>query len=105
MAGTLALAGAGLATAADRTDEIALTIEKNRFSPEEVKVKAGTPFVLVITNKDGAPEEFESKALRLEKVIPAGKTVKVSVRALKAGVYDFVGEYHEKTAKGRIVAE
>jgi plastocyanin len=105
MAGTLGLAGAGLATAADRTDEIALTIEKNRFSPEEVKVKAGTPFVLVITNKDGAPEEFESKALRLEKVIPAGKTVKVSVRALKAGVYDFVGEYHEKTAKGRIVAE
>ena len=35
----------------------------------------------------------------------AGKTVKVSVRALKAGAYDFVGEYHEKTAKGRIVAE
>jgi plastocyanin len=105
VAGTLALAGAGLAAAADKPDEIALTIEKNRFSPEEVKVKAGTPFVLVITNKDGAPEEFESKALRLEKVIPAGKTVKVSVRALKAGAYDFVGEYHEKTAKGRIVAE
>jgi plastocyanin len=91
--------------AADAPQEIAVTIEKNRFSPEEVKVKAGTPFVLVITNKDAAPEEFESKALRIEKVIPAGKTVKVNVRALKAGAYDFVGEYHEKTAKGRIVAE
>lgn len=103
---TMALvAGVAPVRAADKPDEIPVTIEKNRFSPEEIKVKAGVPFVLVITNKDGAPEEFESKALRIEKVIPAGKTVKVTVRALKAGAYDFVGEYHEKTAKGRIVVE
>ena len=86
-------------------DEIALTIEKNRFSPEEIKVKAGTPFVLVVTNKDAGPEEFESKDLRIEKIIPGGKTMKINVRALKPGTYTFVGEYHEKTAKGRIIAE
>ena len=68
-------------------------------------MKAGAPFVLVITNKDATAEEFESKDLRIEKVIPAGKTVRVRVPALKAGTYGFVGEYHEKTAKGRIVAE
>ncbi len=32
--------------------EIALTIEKDRFTPEEIKVKAGAPFVLVIADKD-----------------------------------------------------
>jgi plastocyanin len=85
--------------------EIPLTIEKNRFQPEELRVKAGAPFVIVVTNKDGGPEELESKDLRIEKVIPAGKTVKVRVRALKPGTYPFVGEYHEQTAKGRIVAE
>lgn len=85
--------------------EIALTIEKNQFQPAEIKVKAGAPFVLVITNKDATAEEFESKELRIEKVIPAGKTVRVRVPALKAGTYGFVGEFHEKTAKGRIVAE
>ena len=85
--------------------EIPLTIEKNRFQPAEVRVKAGTPFVLVVTNKDATPEEFESKELRIEKVIPAGKTMKIRVRALKPGTYPFVGEYHEATAKGRIVAE
>jgi plastocyanin len=85
--------------------EVALTIEKNRFSPDEVKVKAGTAFVLVVTNKDGAPEEFESKDLRIEKILPAGKTVRIRVPALKAGAYRFFGEYHEATAKGRIVAE
>ena len=95
---------AGTARAADPA-EIPLVIEKNRFTPEEIRVKAGAPFVLVITNKDGAPEEFESRDLKIEKIIPAGKTLKVRVRALKPGTYGFVGEYHERTAIGRIVAE
>jgi len=85
--------------------EIPLTIEKNRFQPNEIKVKAGAPFVLVVTNKDATPEEFESKELRIEKVIPGGKTMKIRIRALKPGSYSFVGEYHEATAKGRIIAE
>ena len=85
--------------------EIPLTIKDNRFQPDEIRVKAGAPFVLVIANKDAGPEEFESHDLRVEKVIPAGRTVRVKMPALKAGSYGFVGEYHEKTAKGRIVAE
>ena len=99
----LCLGAVGVAGAADT--EIPITIENNRFSPEEIKVKANAPFVLVVTNKDAGPEEFESKELRIEKVIPGGKTMKIRVRALKPGTYPFIGEYHEKTAKGRIVAE
>lgn len=95
----------GGALVAHAQAEIALTLESHRFQPEEIKVKAGTPFVLVITNKDKAPEEFESHDLRIEKVIPAGKTVRLKMPALKPGTYGFVGEYHEQTAKGRIVAE
>lgn len=95
----------GLARAADAPPEIALTIESNRFQPEEIKVKAGAPFLLVIANKDKGAEEFESHDLRIEKVIPGGKTVRLKMPALKPGSYSFVGEYHEKTAKGRIVAE
>jgi len=72
--------------------------------PDEIKVKAGTPFVLVITNKDTAAEEFESQELRIEKIIPAGKTVRGRMPALKAGTYTFIGEYHAKTAPGHIVA-
>ena len=98
------LLGAGVLPAAAQT-EIVLTIENNRFQPEEIRVKAAAPFVLVITNRDKAPEEFESHDLRIEKVIPAGKTVRVRVPALKPGTYRFVGEYHERTAKGSIVAE
>jgi plastocyanin len=95
----------GLLDAADDLTDVALVIENNRFQPEEIKVKAGASFVLVITNKDKKAEEFESKDLRIEKVIPAGKTVRLKMPALKAGTYSFVGEYNEKTAKGKIVAE
>ena len=100
-----ALLAVGPAIAADAPAEIPLTIEQHRFQPEEIRVKAGAPFVLVITNKDATPEEFESKELRIEKVVPAGKTLRLRMPSLKKGSYGFVGEFHEATAKGRIVAE
>jgi plastocyanin len=100
------LAGLSLAQAqTPAAPEIPLAIEQHKFTPEEIKVKAGQPFVLVITNKDATPEEFESKELRVEKVVPGNKTLKVRMGALKPGTYKFFGEYHEDTAKGRIVAE
>jgi plastocyanin len=102
---SIALLASVPALGADNPPEIKLTIEQHRFQPEEILVKAGAPFVLVITNKDATSEEFESKDLRLEKVIPAGKTIRLRLPALKPGTYGFFGEYHEATAKGRIVAE
>src|SRR5207245_11616354 len=87
LAGVLAVAGA--ASAADATTEIPLIIDKDQFQPSEVKVKANTPFVLVVTNKGAKAAEFESKDLRVEKVVPAGKTVNVRIRALKPGADPF----------------
>jgi uncharacterized cupredoxin-like copper-binding protein len=103
LAVVVALGGVAVAQAAE--PEIPLVIEKNRFEPDVIKVKAGAPFVLVITNKDKGPEEFDMQNPRIEKVIPAGKTMKVKIPALKAGKYPFVGEYHAETAKATIVAE
>lgn len=85
--------------------EVSLTIENHRFQPEELRAAAGIPFVLVITNKDATPEEFESHDLRIEKVIPGGKTLRLRMPALKPGTYPFVGEFHESTAKGRLIIE
>jgi hypothetical protein len=95
---------AGIVVAADAPPEIPLTIDKDQFRPSEVKVKANTPFVLVVTNKGAKAAEFESKDLRVEKVVPAGKTVNVRIRALKPGTYAFFDDFN-KAATGRIVAE
>ena len=96
---------AALASAADTPPELVLTLDQHRFSPEELRVKANAPFILVINNKDKEEEEFEMASLRIEKIIPGGKTLQLKMPALKPGTYQFVGEFHEKTAKGRIVAE
>lgn len=106
MAGLVAgmLVVAGIAAAADATPEIPLTLDKGQFQPSEVKVKANTPFVLVVTNKGAKAAEFESKDLRVEKVIPGGKTVNVRIRALKPGTYAFFDDFNQAAA-GRIVAE
>ncbi len=96
---------AALASATDIPPELALTLDQHRFSPEELRVKANALFILVITNKDKEDEEFEMSSLRIEKVIAGGKTLRLKMPALKPGTYEFIGDFHEKTAKGRIVAE
>lgn len=98
-------AAAAPSRAAGPVAEIPLVLEKNRWQPDVIKVKAGVPFVLVITNKDAGPEEFDMPVPRIEKVIMGGKTVKVRMPALKPGTYPFLGEFHSETAKAKIVAE
>src|ERR1700730_4748874 len=94
-----ALLGTALPVSAQSAPEIPLVIEKNRFQPDVITVKAGQPFVLVITNKDKGPEELDMQQPRIEKVIPGGKTVRLKMPARKTG------EYHSETAKATIVAE
>ena len=96
---------AALASAADTPPDLALTLDQHRFSPEELRVKANTPFILAITNKDKEDEEFEIASLRIEQIVSGGKTLQLKMPALKPGTYEFIGDFHEKTAKGRIVAE
>jgi plastocyanin len=78
----------------------ALTIKDHRFVPSEITVPAGKRIRLVIENKDSTPEEFESRSLRVEKVIPGGSKGAVTIGPLKPGAYEFVGEFHESSAKG-----
>ena len=58
-----------------------------------------------VKNLDATPEEFESKSLRIEKVIPGNSEATFTLRPLKAGRYKFVGEFHEDAAKGEVIAE
>ncbi len=85
--------------------EILLVIREHRFDPAELKVPANQRIKLVVHNQDSSAEEFESRPLSREKVVPAQSKVTIFVGPLKPGRYAFVGEYHEATAKGVLVAE
>ncbi len=93
------------AAAAAVEPEIAIVIRNHRFEPTEVRVPAGQKVKLVVDNQDGTAEEFESKALKREKVIPPKSKATIIVGPLKPGRYAFVGEFHEATAKGVVVVE
>ena len=100
---SLALLAATPTLAAD--DDFKIVIENHKFEPAEVVVPAGKKIKLVIENRDATPEEFESHALNREKVIAGKSTATIFIGPLKPGSYPFAGEYHEKTAKGTIVAK
>jgi heme/copper-type cytochrome/quinol oxidase subunit 2 len=84
---------------------IDVTIKDHCFSPAEIHVPAGKPATLNIKNEDATAEEFESHELKIEKVIAGGTSGTVRLRPLDPGKYPFIGEYHEDTAKGVVVAE
>ena len=98
-----ALASSSSAWADDPTFE--LTIKDHRFTPAEITVPAGKKVKLVIRNEDATPEEFESKTLKREKVIAGKSQATLFVGPLKPGEYPFVGEFHEATATGKLIAK
>ncbi len=89
---------------AQEADTYTLVIKNHQFEPSELQVPVGQKFKLIVDNQDPTPEEFESHPLKLEKVVPAKRQATLNVGPLQPGSYDFVGEFHEKTAKGRLVA-
>ena len=89
--------------AAPRVYEV--TIKDHVFSPAEIKVPANTAAILHVKNLDATPEEFESKKLRIEKIISGNSEAKIRLRPLEAGSYKFEGEFNSKTARGVIIAE
>ena len=93
------------ALAKNSTKKYLIQIKNHKFIPEITEIPANQKFQLVIKNLDKTLEEFESDDLRKEKLVGSGKTIKISVGALKVGEYKFYGDFHQKTAHGKIVVK
>lgn len=103
-----AVALISFATAASASAQGAdITLKDGVISPQTIEVPAGKSVNLTVSNTGKAAAEFESKRLRIEKIIAPGKTVTIKLQPLPAGSYPFVEEFHENldTAKGTIVAK
>lgn len=108
-----ALLGVGLCWLAAAVGETAaadpvtheLVISNHRFDPAEIEVPAGQAAVIHIRNLDPSAEEFDSSALKVEKVVGGNGEGTVHLRPLKPGRYEFMGEYHPDTARGAVVAK
>lgn len=85
--------------------EYVLTIKDHKFTPEELKVPANQRVIITVINNDSTAEEFESSVLKVEKVIAGNSKGTVRIGPLAPGKYPFIGEFHEATAKGVVIAE
>ena len=94
-----------VATPVTADEPIALTLQNHKFTPAEIHVKANKPSMITMINKDATAEEFDSTALKVEKVVAGNSKGNIRIRALAPGRYPFMGEYHAGTAQGVVVAE
>lgn len=94
-----------VASPASADDAIQLHLKDHKFSPAEIHVKANTPTLIVMSNEDATAEEFDSSALKVEKVVAGKGNGNVRLRPLSPGRYPFMGEYHSDTAQGVVIAE
>jgi hypothetical protein len=90
---------------ADDPPNIPVIIKDHRFAPSEIHVPVGKPVILTIKNEDSTAEEFDSAALKIEKVIAGGTYGTVRLRPLGPGRYPFMGEFHPDTAQGAVISE
>jgi hypothetical protein len=102
LAGAAAPSGIALAS---ETALASIVIKDHHFVPEELHVPKGKRILLTVDNQDSTPEEFESRELKVEKVIAGGTKGVVRFGPLEPGRYPFFGEFHEATANGVVVAE
>jgi len=83
---------------------IVISVKDHKFDPADPHAPANKPLAIRVKNLDSGPMEFESSALRVEKVIAAGGEGMVNVRALAPGRYEFFDDFHQQT-RGFLVVQ
>jgi len=92
-------------SAVAKTPVIEIDIEDHLFHPSEITIPADTKVKLIIHNLDPTPEEFESYELNREKVINGSRKAVIFIGPLPPGEYPFFGEFHPKTAQGKVLVQ
>lgn len=105
LAALLAAALLGAGARGERPPEVELRIRNHLFEPSELMIPARTKVRLRVYNLDSTPEEFESWELNREKVILGGDNAVIFIGPLEPGEYPFFGEFHPKTAQGKLVVQ
>jgi plastocyanin len=101
----LILVFSSLTSSAKEVFNVDLYIKDHKFIPEILKIPADKKIRITVYNQDSTIEEFESFELKREKIILGNSKALIILAPLKPGEYEFFGEFHQETAKGKIVVE
>jgi hypothetical protein len=89
---------------AQQATEVQVSYSNGQFQPSELRAPADKPIAVRVKNLDAKAMEFESKSLRVEKVVAGKSEGVINVRALKPGRYEFYDDFNEK-ARGALVVQ
>ena len=89
---------------AQQAIEVKGAYAKGQFRPAELSAPAGKPLTLRMQNMDAKAMEFESKSLRVEKVVAANSEGVINIRPLQPGRYEFYDDFNAK-ARGTLVVQ
>jgi heme/copper-type cytochrome/quinol oxidase subunit 2 len=81
-----------------------LDIRDGVFTPSTIFVPVDTKIKITLRNSGSTAAEFESFALRKEKVLAPGAQSFIVIAPLKAGQYVFFDDFHIDMRQGVIVA-
>jgi len=82
-----------------------IEIKDHQFIPAEIEIPADQQVKLVVKNLDDSSEEFEGEDFHAEKIISGHGQATILVGPFSPGSYEFVGEFHQDTAKGELVVK
>lgn len=85
--------------------EYHLALKNHLFYPAQIIIPANKKVKLVIHNHDNSVEEFDSFDLNREKVIFSKQKSTIFIGPLPVGEYNFFGEYHPNSARGKVIVE
>jgi len=100
----LLLLGLGGAPAHAQYATVEIVVKNKKFEPAEVKAPANARIVIQVKNQDAVAMEFESKALKVEKVVAPNSEGVVRVGPLKAGKYEFFDDFNLSN-RGTLIVE
>ncbi|TAK47942.1 MAG: cupredoxin domain-containing protein [Xanthobacteraceae bacterium] len=83
---------------------IQITYKNKQFQPSSLTAPANTPVTLKIRNADAKAMEFESKSLRVEKVVAANSEGSINIRPLQPGSYEFFDDFNPDS-RGTLVVQ
>jgi len=104
-AAALALSTLAAAPVHAQQATVHITIKDHKFQPSQPHAAANQPFTIVIKNLDSTASEFESKTLRVEKVVAPGGEISMQIRPLNPGRYHFFDDFHQDTTDGDLIVE
>lgn len=93
-----------LSAVAAQETSISVTIKSKHFVPATLHAPANKPIKITVHNADNVAAEFESRTLRVEKVVPPGGTVVVNVKPLVPGSYGFFDDFNQAN-QGVLIAK